>query len=336
MSEDPSPAARLLLERLSRYVDGEEAPGSGDPIEVGLCIDLSSLAFGGSPVAGEEIELAEAWFAIEGMRRRIEAADHFESGSRAVRHARLDAAALGIARAAADATAEAHRQLIQDISHDIRSPLNSILFLADALLTAPGGSLPPVQRRQASVLYGAAVALVRLVNDVIDAARLGAGPKMTVQHSRFLVREAWDDVAQLVAPLADHRGITLEFEGGGTGVRVGDRQLFCRVLINLVSNAIEAASQNGIVRVSLTAAAPDRLVACVSDDGVGTDIEELQRLIGADSVLYPRRRVQGWTRGLGLALCGRLVRAAEGDLSIERLPDGVTRFTVHLPFPEAE
>ncbi len=336
MREVVSPRARLLLERLSRYVEAEPTTGSGEGTGADSSTALSSLEFDRIFAAGEEIDLGEAWAAVDALRVRIET----ECGDRdptlsTDRHARLDAAALHLARSAVDASGEAHRQIIQDVSHDIRSPLNSILFLADALLHAPGGSLSPVQQRQVSVLYTASVALVRLVNDVIDASRLSTGREIAVDRSTFSVSGGLDDVQRLVGPLAEHRGVTLELRGGASGARVGDRQLLCRVLINLVSNAIDAAAEQGRVVVRVAEASDDRLVAQVMDDGVGADLDELKRLIGADRAPFPDHRQEGWTRGLGLGICGRLVRVARGELSAERLADGRTCFTAVLPFPAA-
>ena len=76
-----------------------------------------------------------------------------------------------------------------------------------------------------------------------------------------------------------------------------------------------------------------RLVAQVTDDGLDADVDELKRLIAADRAPFPDCPQEGWTRGLGLAICGRLVRVARGELSVERLPDGRTCFTAALPFP---
>ena len=82
-------------------------------------------------------------------------------------------------------------------------------------------------------------------------------------------------------------------------------------------------------------ASDDRLVAQVMDDGVDPDVAELKRLIAADRAPFLDHRQEGWTRGLGLGICGRLVRAASGELRVERLADGRTCFTAVLPFPPA-
>ncbi len=334
--ENLSSKAKLLLERLTRYVEAGPTTGFSERKGADSSPALSSLEFDRIFADGEEIDLGEAWSAVGTVRARIES----ECGDRdptlgADRHARLDAAALCLAESAVRASAEAHRQIIQDVSHDIRSPLNSILFLADALLHAPSGSLSPVQQRQVSVLYTASVALVRLVNDVIDVARLSAGREIAVNRTTFSVSGVLADVERLVGPLAGHRGLTLEFQSEVSGARIGDRQLLCRVLINLVSNAIDAAAEQGRVVVHVAEASDARLVAQVMDDGVGADVDELTRLIAADRAPFPDHPQEGWTRGLGLGICGRLVRAASGELSVERLADGRTCFTAVLPFPEA-
>ncbi|MFW6088557.1 MAG: histidine kinase dimerization/phospho-acceptor domain-containing protein, partial [Gemmatimonadota bacterium] len=88
------------------------------------------------------------------------------------RHACLDAASVAWAEDALERRSRQQRHLLRDVSHDIRSPLNSILFLADALRSGHSGELSSVQKRQVDVLFMAAVTLVKLVNDLIDYAHL--------------------------------------------------------------------------------------------------------------------------------------------------------------------
>jgi signal transduction histidine kinase len=281
--------------------------------------------------ATDAIDLGEAWSAIETVRAEVDGES--DPALRASRHRRLDSAALELARATLGQTIDANRRGIEEISHDIRSPLNSILLLADSLLHGHGGSLSAAQHRQLSVLLTAAVALVRLVNDVMDASRIDSGRDVAAEPAIFSVNELLAETKRLVSPLAVHRSVDLEFDSS-TEKRVGYRQLLCRVLINLASNAVEAAGEGGNVEVRLDESRPDWLRADVIDSGNAADIDLLQRMIAEDGEFYPRYK-QGWARGLGLAISGRLVRRAAGDLSVWRLEDGRTCFSANLPFARA-
>ena len=111
--------------------------------------------------------------------------------------------------------------LLRDVSHDLRSPLNSILFLADALATEHSGELNDVQRRQVGVLYSAAVSLVGLVNDLIDVSRVGDGATIEVAAEPFSVETTLQQVDQLVGPLATHGNVELAFRLETLGPRLG-------------------------------------------------------------------------------------------------------------------
>lgn len=335
MEEDLSVDAQLLAEWLRRFARNPE-PGAASGSGWGE--DGVSRGAGSSEVelptflrSAEAIDLGEAWSALEAVRAEV--AGESDPASRAYLHARLDRAALELARTAVSQAVYSNRRAIEDISHDIRSPLNSILLLADSLLHGPGESLSPAQQQQTSVLLTAAVALVRLINDVMDASRLGSGRWVPDERAPFSLNDVLAEARRLVSPLAVHRSVELAFEST-LGRRLGDRQLLCRVLLNLASNGVEAAGEGGTVTVSLDESAPNMLRVHVIDSGVDADLEMLRRITAESSEFYPRYH-QGWTRGLGLAICGRLVRAAAGALSVERLEDGRTCFIIELPFSRA-
>lgn len=248
-------------------------------------------------------------------------------------HGHLDREVALLTQALLERRSRESRRLLRDVSHDIRSPLNSILFLADALISEHGGELNDIQRRQLGVLYTAAVSLVGLVNDVIDAARMGDGSEIRVSHDSFSVEGVLKDVESLVSPLAHHREVTLGFRLETLGPRYGDRRLLTRVLLNLVTNAAQAADAGGRVDVRATETEEGWLRVEVRDDGPGGDPVELNRMLeseGAEAGFGALRR--GWTNGLGLSICARLVRVAGGDLRVDTAPGDGCRFTVDLPF----
>lgn len=291
--------------------------------------------------------LDDLWQAVGALREAIlEGRDRGATAEEMDRlHRRLDAAAETLSHRFYRRTVAETRKLVQDVSHDIRSPLNSILFLADTLFHQHAGQLNDVQRRQVGVLYTAAVTLVGLVNDLIDAGRLGEGEEIPVAHVSFSLEAVLNDVESLLAPLADHREVELRFQLETLGPRTGDRQLLSRVLLNLVTNAIQAAEDGGRVEVRATEPVRGTLRVEVQDDGEDTDHARLRGLLEDVSPVFPTRRREGWTHGLGLAISSRLVRAAGGSIRVADAskPDASetgdsergTTFTVELPFPRA-
>ncbi|MEJ2340388.1 MAG: HAMP domain-containing sensor histidine kinase [Gemmatimonadales bacterium] len=259
-------AVELLAERLRRFVrpaGGSVAPESG--------LEAAGASRAGSPRDGEPpsrstdaLDLSDVWSAVEMVRAEVDGES--DPALRASLHRRLDKATLDFARAALGRATDANRRAIEDISHDIRSPLNSMLLLTDSLLHGHGGPLNSAQHRQVSVLLTAAVALVRLVNDVMDASRLDSGRDVPVEPAIFSVNELLTEAKRLVSPLAVHRSVELVFDPT-TEQRVGDRQLLCRVLINLASNAVEEAGEGGTVEVRLDGSGQDWLRADIIDTG---------------------------------------------------------------------
>lgn len=312
------PDIQPLVERLHERLRREAGPVAGEP--------------GVEPLPDAEKIAAAARVIREAIH---DAAERGAPSSRVrLFHGHLDREVALLTRRLLERRSAESRRLLRDISHDIRSPLNSILFLADALISEHGGELNDVQRRQLGVLYTAAVSLVGLVNDVIDAARLGDGSEIRVSHDSFSVEGVLKDVERLVNPLAHHREVTLGFRLETLGPRSGDRRLLTRVLLNLVTNAAQVADTGGRVDVRATEREEGWLRVEVQDDGPGGDPDELGRMLeseGAETRLGDLRR--GWTNGLGLSICARLVRAAGGELRVDTAPGDGCCFTVDLPFP---
>lgn len=310
---DVQPVARTLLARLR-----------GDPEEDdrGSAADVESL----------DIVVAAA----RALRDTILDAAERGLPPRRVRslHGRLDLALTSLIGDLLERRAREARALLRDVSHDLRSPLNSVLFLADALASGHSGPLNDVQRRQVGVLYTAAVSLVGLLNDLIDVSRLGEGATIEVAAEPFSVEGVLRQVDELVGPLARHGDVGLAFRLETLGPRVGDRRILTRLLINLVTNAVQAARAGDRVDVRAFEHEGGLLRITVSDTGPGADVAELRAALeGGGSFPRVGARDRGWTHGLGLAICSRLVRAASGDIAVESAPDEGCRFTVDLPYP---
>ncbi len=268
-----------------------------------------------------------------GLLRSGESGDPSTQGLRARRHADLDAATLEAVSMILDRDAHRHRLFLQDISHDLRSPLNSVLFIADALHSGHSGPLNPVQARQIEVLFMATVTLVKMVNDVIDFARLGSGSPMASTKLPFSLETVLSDVRKLVGPQVTHNGVDLRIEMIAGGLRVGDSQVLNRIMLNLISNAVHALPDGGTVDVRLADLPEGDLEIVVTDDGQGAPIERIRNVLHADDPYRLAGETRGWTHGLGLSISARLARAAGGSIDVDAAPEGGAVFTVRLPFP---
>ncbi len=235
--------------------------------------------------------------------------------------------------------------LLRDVSHDIRSPLHSIIFVAEALYSGRTGSLEEAERRQVGTIYAASTSLLNLVNDLLDYARVNSGAERGIEETSFSVESVLSEVRHLVAPLVEHYDTEYRIRAPGEARFRGDPQLLCRVLTNLASNAIEAAGERGTVEVEV-AQQEGGLAVEVFDDGEEADIAQIECLVsrpeGESLTDWVGEKRQGRSHGLGLLICGRLVRAAGGRADVEQLLSGTeeseqgdrdgTRIRVWLPF----
>lgn len=222
-------------------------------------------------------------------------------------------------------------ELIVDVAHDMRSPLGSILFLAEQIRRGHSGTLTSMQERQLGLIYGAALGLSTMASDVIDLAR--GGEKLVQQAPlAFSMQSVFQQVHDIVRPMAEERGLALRFESGVTDARVGHAQAIQRVLLNLVTNAVKFTSA-GEVAVLATSTSATRVRFEVRDTGRGIP----EAVLGTLFDTFRRRLKPGQyvfsSAGLGLSICQNLVRAMEGELLVESVVDVGSAFQFELELP---
>ncbi|HKS05726.1 MAG TPA: HAMP domain-containing sensor histidine kinase [Gemmatimonadaceae bacterium] len=217
-----------------------------------------------------------------------------------------------------------------EIAHDMRSPLAAILLLVEPLRRAQHGPITPLQERQLGLIYGAALSLSTLANDVIDAARRGV-TGAPGKHP-FSVTATIQDACSVVSPIAEEKQLELRQIYPKLDGRVGDGAALHRVLLNLTSNALKYTHQGGVT-VGCTERDASRVEFWVNDTGRGIPAHIL------DSLFSEFRPVADGSRfsssGLGLAICKRLVAAMGGEIQVETAPDKGTRFSFTIDLPPA-
>ena len=235
-------------------------------------------------------------------------------------------------RELSDQGSAAKTRFLATLGHEIRTPMTGVLGMAELLQT---GELQPRQRQQVQAIQRAGEHLLRLVNDALDLARIEAG-KLTLEDAPFDLHDLLDEVAALLQPLAQAKGLAfhLRREPGTPRALRGDAGRVRQVLLNLGSNAIKF-TDTGEVRLC-SAPADDGVRFEVSDTGEGMDAAQLARLFRrfeqAESLRGEQRRNGS---GLGLAICKELAAAMAGDIQVSSRPGQGTSFLVHLPLAAA-
>jgi signal transduction histidine kinase len=221
-------------------------------------------------------------------------------------------------------------EMVVEVAHDLRSPLASVLFLAETLRNGQSGSINPIQERQLGLVYSAAFGLSALASDVIELVR--GGERLMDLPIPFSIGETLMSVRDIVLPIAEEKGLTVRIVRPDADVRVGHPAALNRVLLNLTTNALKFTSE-GHVEVSCKAVTRSRIEFSVRDTGRGIPAEVLPTLFDAF-----RRRVKPGqftfsSAGLGLSICRKLVSRMGGELGVDTAQGQGTRFHFELELP---
>jgi two-component sensor histidine kinase len=224
--------------------------------------------------------------------------------------------------------------LVVEVAHDLRSPLTSVLFLAETLQREQSGPVTDVQRRQLGLIYAAALGLSTVTSDIIELAR-GGDRLVDTEPSPFSISEIFESVRDIVHPIAEEKGLEIRLSLLESDHRLGQPLALSRVLLNLTTNALKFTDQ-GYVEITAAPGSRDEVEFAVRDTGHGISQEALETLYQPFRRTASREREYCFSgTGLGLAICRRLVEAMGGALKVESGADWGTRFHFVLNLPRA-
>jgi signal transduction histidine kinase len=224
-------------------------------------------------------------------------------------------------------------ELVVEVAHDLRSPLTSILFLAETLRRGRSGPLTPLQERQIGLIYAAAFGLTSVASDVIELAR-GGERQLESEPLPFSVNDILESVRDIVQPIAEEKGLQVELSGPAEGLRVGYPVALSRVLLNLTTNALKFTDE-GSVQVTAREIGPTTMEFSVRDTGRGIPPQAMSMLFEPFRRRQKERDYAFSGSGLGLSICRKLVEAMRGELQVETAPGAGTRFFFALDLPRA-
>ncbi len=207
-------------------------------------------------------------------------------------------------------------EFLANMSHELRTPLNAILGFAELMFKGKVGPVLDDHKEYLGDILSSARHLLKLINDVLDLAKVESG-KIEFRPEPVDLGKIIGDVRDILRGLASTRHIRIETEvDSALGIAILDPSKLKQVLYNYLSNALKFSPEAGLVTIRVLAEADDRIRLEVTDTGIGIRREDTHRLFVEFQQLDAGMAKKYAGTGLGLALTKRIVEAQGGRVGV--------------------
>jgi PAS domain S-box-containing protein len=243
---------------------------------------------------------------------------------------------------------QARKSFFSYISHELKTPLNSIIGFTQLLRNGNYGSLSLEQSRALGLVHKNAGELLRLINNILDLAKIESG-KMPIQMIETDLQELLERISIVFEPLIQEKGLRLEWNVAPSFPNrfLTDPDKVKSILGNLLSNAIKF-TQKGMIGINLQPLpssckqgllSPPGIKIVVSDTGIGIEQADLEKIFeeyeqASNTGGGPQEYTKG--SGLGLAIVRKMVVLLNGKIEVKSVPGSGATFTIRIPHPSAE
>jgi PAS domain S-box-containing protein len=273
------------------------------------------------------------WIAWREVTVRADGDTETQSVGRDVTDRVLAEHALAEARDQAEAANRAKSRFLTMVSHEVRTPLNGILGMADLLGDT---ALTPEQATYLNAVKTSGETLLSLIEEVLDFSKIEAG-RLDLAARPFPLAAFVEEAVELLGPRAQEKGLEIGcYVDERLPARVvGDAGRLRQVLFNLAGNAIKFTEQGGVSIIVEPGGQPDVIAITVRDTGIGISSEDQARIfLEFEQADTGAARKFGGT-GLGLTISNRIVESMGGSITVESKPNEGSIFRVTIPLRRA-
>ena len=226
--------------------------------------------------------------------------------------------------------AELHKQqLLQTVSHDLRSPLSSVRGILTLLSSGAMGPLPDKALDKVRLAESDIERLIKLITDLLDLEKIAEG-KSSLEVSCVQVKRLVERAANSIVALAEEKRINISRTIDPVHV-LGDEDRLVQVMVNLLSNAIKFSPDGGEIEVDAEAQENGTIEIVVSDRGRGVPEEMRSQIFERFEQVQKNDAIEGGGSGLGLAICKSIVELHGGSIGVRENPGGGSAFWFRVP-----
>jgi signal transduction histidine kinase len=224
----------------------------------------------------------------------------------------------------------AKTSFLASMSHEVRTPLNSILGFAELMSLEIFGKIEGEKNKEyLQLIRNSGEHLLTIINDILDISKLEAG-KFDVYAEKVHPNDIIDDSIRMVEPSAEERGITITKHREKASI-YSDERIIRQVLINILSNAIKFTPRGGAVHVEASRA-EDYYQILITDNGIGMSETEIEIALSTFGQVRNGLAKRHGGTGLGLPLVARFMKLLGGNIVITSNPGKGTSVTLFLPY----
>lgn len=220
-----------------------------------------------------------------------------------------------------------------NISHDLRSPVNSILSVLQCLKYLNGDNSKEIKEKTneyRKIIKRNSLKIIKLIDNLIDTTKL-EGENYKLNKTNIDIVNVVESIVDSIEIYANQKNINIIFDTNVEEFIINaDLEAIDRIVMNLLSNAIKFSPLNETIEVTLNAE-KDKVKIYVKDNGMGIAEEEQKKIFNRFEQATNSKRVEGKGSGIGLDLVSYLVKAHEGKIELKSKLNEGSEFIVTLP-----